>query len=190
MAVKRNILLPQDIWNEPDWRWRLAWTALGCVEKGQYSWRAIKHLEFLHPWVLSQTAPAERILPVHLFQFSVTWSFLVSVPSLTKSCMEGGSVDFRWGGRSAAGSGTAVCCWRKAAGLPSALTCASVLVHLEKTLSINHCPAWGKLGSDCCTIVLVSSSQQCLASHVLHKSCPKVQPKQTNKKGQNKHKSL
>lgn len=55
--------------------------------------------------------------------------------------MQGGSVDFRWGGRSAAGSGTAVCYWRKAAGLPSALTCASVLVHLEKTLSINHCPA-------------------------------------------------
>lgn len=94
--------------------------------------------------ILRQSAPAERTLAVHLFQFSVRWSFLVSVPSTfdQRLYMQGGSVDFRWGGSTAVGSGAAVCCWRKAARL--SLTCASVLVHLEKTLSINHYPrkAW------------------------------------------------
>lgn len=34
-------------------------------EKGQYSWGSIKHLEFLYPQILRQTAPAERTLPIH-----------------------------------------------------------------------------------------------------------------------------
>lgn len=106
--------------------------------------------------ILRQSAPAERTLAVHLFQFSVRWSFLVSVPSTfdQRLHMQGGSVDFRWGGSTAVGSGTAVCCWRKAARL--SLTCASVLVHLEKTLSINHCPrkAWQWLLRHCIGCVL------------------------------------
>lgn len=144
----------------------LAWTALWCVEKGQYSWRSIKHLEFLYPQILRETAPAERTLPIHLFQFLVRWNFLVSVQSQfdQRLHMQVGIVDVRWAGSRAAGSGRAVCYWRKAARLPSALTCASVSVHLESPLTIN-CPrlgpslrkAWQWLFRHCSGCVLLTT---------------------------------
>lgn len=54
-----------------------------------------------------KTAPAEKTLPVNLFQFSVRWNFLVSVPNqfYQRLHIEGESVDFRWGGSRAAGLG-------------------------------------------------------------------------------------
>ena len=53
--------------------------------------------------------------------------------------MQGGSVDFRCDGNTAAGSGRAVCCWRKAAKLPMSShllpSVVTVLVYIGKTIN-------------------------------------------------------
>lgn len=143
MAVRKNFLFPQDLWNDPDLETDACVdSSVICgAEKGQCSRRSIKQLEFIHPQILRDAAPAERTLPIYLFQFSVRQHFLVSVQSQfdQRLHMQGGSVDFRCGGNTAAGSGRAVCCQRKAAKLPRSShllpSVVTLLVYIGKTIN-------------------------------------------------------